>query len=122
LEALRVLETKNDFFSSICSTFHNTHNICLFIPASSLVDWVKDGVAKYWNNKEEDCLAMIKLWGPVDCIQFSMPIHISMPFRHLVSFFWTAYVSFTRGGSDDEEDSKKDESTLKRRLSVSGDY
>jgi len=79
------------------------------------VDWVKDGVTKYWNNKEEDCLAMIKLWGPSDCIQFSMPIHISMPFRHMVSFFWTAYVSFTRGGSD-EEDSK-----LKRRLSVSGD-
>ncbi|KAL7498807.1 hypothetical protein ACHAWT_006664 [Skeletonema menzelii] len=77
--------------------------------------WMKDGVTKYWNNKEEDCLAMIKLWGPSDCIQFSMPIHISMPFRHLVSFFWTAYVSFTRGGSD-EEDKK-----LKRTLSVSGD-
>mmetsp|Transcript_11662 Transcript_11662/g.23368 ORF Transcript_11662/g.23368 Transcript_11662/m.23368 type:complete len:283 (+) Transcript_11662:168-1016(+) len=77
--------------------------------------WMKDGVTKYWNNKEEDCLAMIKLWGPSDCIQFSMPIHISMPFRHLVSFFWTAYVSFTRGGSN-EEDNK-----LKRTLSVSGD-
>ena len=79
------------------------------------IDWVKDGVTKYWNNKEEDCLAMIKLWGPSDCIQFSMPIHISMPFRHMVSFFWTAYVSFTRGGSDEED------SQLKRRLSVSGD-
>jgi len=77
--------------------------------------WMKDGIGKYWNNKEEDCLAMIKLWGPSDCIQFSMPIHISMPFRHLVSFFWTAYVSFTRGGSS-EEDNK-----LKRTLSVSGD-
>ncbi len=83
--------------------------------AISSVVWMKDGVTKYWNNKEEDCLAMIKLWGPSDCIQFSMPIHISMPFRHLVSFFWTAYVSFTRGGSS-EEDNK-----LKRTLSVSGD-
>eukprot|EP00584_Thalassiosira_punctigera_P007855 CAMPEP_0172533890 /NCGR_PEP_ID=MMETSP1067-20121228/6444_1 /TAXON_ID=265564 ORGANISM="Thalassiosira punctigera, Strain Tpunct2005C2" /NCGR_SAMPLE_ID=MMETSP1067 /ASSEMBLY_ACC=CAM_ASM_000444 /LENGTH=226 /DNA_ID=CAMNT_0013318603 /DNA_START=284 /DNA_END=964 /DNA_ORIENTATION=- len=78
--------------------------------------WVKDGCTKYWNNKEEDCLAMIKLWGPSDCIQFSMPIHFSMPFRHMVSFFWTAYVSFTRGGDD-----KEDVSKLKRRLSVSGD-
>ena len=49
------------------------------------LDWVKDGCAKYWANKEDDLTAMIKLWGPSDCIQFSMPIHISMPFRHLVS-------------------------------------
>ena len=61
------------------------------------LDWVKDGCTKYWNNKEEDLTAMFKLWGPIDCIQFSMPIHISMPFRHIVSFFWTAYISFTRG-------------------------
>ena len=80
------------------------------------LDWIRDGCAKYWNNKEEDCLAMIKLWGPSDCLQFSMPIHISMPFRHMVSFFWTAYVSFTRGGGDEVEPTK-----VKRRLSVSGD-
>ncbi|KAL3806540.1 hypothetical protein ACHAXA_006593 [Cyclostephanos tholiformis] len=61
------------------------------------IDWVRNGCEKYWNNKEEDLTAMIRLWGPVDCIQFSMPIHYSMPFRHIVSFFWTAYISFTRG-------------------------
>jgi len=83
------------------------------------LDWVKDGCTKYWNNMDEDCLAMIKLWGPSDCIQFSMPVHISMPFRHMVSFFWTAYVSFTRGGA--EEESKEEVTRLKRRLSVSGD-
>ena len=79
----------------------------------------QDGCTKYWNNMDEDCLAMIKLWGPSDCIQFSMPVHISMPFRHMVSFFWTAYVSFTRGGA--EEESKEEVTRLKRRLSVSGD-
>ncbi|KAL7471510.1 hypothetical protein ACHAXS_011795 [Conticribra weissflogii] len=82
------------------------------------IDWVKDGCTKYWGNKEEDLTAMIKLWGPSDCIQFSMPIHISMPFRHMVSFFWTAYVSFTRGSVSDDEEGIR---TLKRRLSVSGD-
>lgn len=61
---------------------------------------------------------MIKLWGPSDCIQFCLPIHISMPFRHMVSFFWTAYVSFTRGAAGDD---KEDVGKLKRRLSVSGD-
>ena len=88
------------------------------------LDWVRDGCTKYWNNIDEDCLAMIKLWGPSDCIQFSMPIHISMPFRHMVSFFWTAYVSFTRGGADADDNGEGEEKakTLKRRLSVSGDY
>lgn len=80
--------------------------------------WIKDGCTKYWNNKEDDCLAMIKLWGPSDCIQFCMPLHLSMPFRHMVSFFWTAYVSFTRGGTDATEE---EVGKLKKRLSVSGD-
>jgi len=60
-------------------------------------DWVKDGVTKYVGNLKEDLTAMAQLWGPSDCIQFVLPVHIRMPFRHLVSFFWTAYVSFTRG-------------------------
>jgi hypothetical protein len=64
------------------------------------IDWMKDGVTKYRKNMEEDLTAMIKLWGPSDCVQFVLPIHIRMPFRHMVSFFWTAYVSFTRGGTD----------------------
>lgn len=59
--------------------------------------WVKDGVSKYMSNARSDLEAMIKLWGPSDCVQFVLPVHIRMPFRHLVSFFWTAYVSFTRG-------------------------
>jgi hypothetical protein len=66
------------------------------------MDWIKDGVTKYSKNMKEDLTAMIKLWGPSDCVQFVLPIHIRMPFRHMVSFFWTAYVSFTRGGADKE--------------------
>lgn len=66
-------------------------------------DWVKDGVTKYTSNLQEDLTAMIQLWGPSDCVQFVLPIHIRMPFRHLVSFFWTAYVSFTRGAIDEDE-------------------
>lgn len=64
--------------------------------------WVKDGVTKYSNNLQEDLKAMIVLWGPSDCVQFVLPLHIRMPFRHLVSFFWTAYVSFTRGAIEED--------------------
>ncbi|GAX19032.1 hypothetical protein FisN_8Hh255 [Fistulifera solaris] len=61
------------------------------------VDWAHDGITKYSKNMKEDLTAMIQLWGPSDCVQFILPVHIRMPFRHIVSFFWTAYVSFTRG-------------------------
>lgn len=73
-------------------------------------DWVKDGVSKYVGNAKEDLTAMVQLWGPSDCIQFVLPIHVRMPFRHMVSFFWTAYVSFTRGAiepSDEDDDDTK---------------
>jgi hypothetical protein len=61
----------------------------------------KDGVSRYINNAQEDLTAMVKLWGPSDCVQFVLPLHIRMPFRHMVSFFWTAYVSFTRGSIEE---------------------
>jgi hypothetical protein len=67
------------------------------------IDWVRDGLSKYKNNAEDDLKAMVKLWGPSDCIQFVLPVHIRMPFRHIVSFFWTAYVSFTRGSIESED-------------------
>jgi hypothetical protein len=67
------------------------------------IDWIQDGVGKYCSNAKDDLSAMIKLWGPSDCIQFVLPVHIRLPFRHVVSFFWTAYVSFTRGAIDDDE-------------------
>lgn len=67
------------------------------------IDWAKNGMTKYKTNMKEDLTAMVKLWGPSDCVQFVLPLHIRMPFRHLVSFFWTAYVSFTRGSIDKEE-------------------
>jgi len=86
------------------------------------VDWVRDGLSKYRKNMSEDLSAMIKLWGPSDCVQFVLPVHIRMPFRHLVSFFWTAYVSFTRGGAEPETEEEKAAlvAKLKRRASVGG--
>lgn len=66
------------------------------------ITWVQDGCSKYTTNMKEDLTAMIKLWGPSDCVQFVLPLHIRMPFRHMVSFFWTAYVSYTRGAIEEE--------------------
>jgi hypothetical protein len=55
------------------------------------------GCTKYYNNFAKDTWAMFCLWGPADCILFSLPIWLRMPSRHVVSFGWTAYVSFLRG-------------------------
>jgi hypothetical protein len=59
-------------------------------------DWVCDGISKWRGNLFADWEALLKVWTPADCIQFVLPMWIRMPFRHCVSFFWTAYVSFTR--------------------------
>ena len=72
-------------------------------PSYNPLDWMSHGVSKYYNNMQEDLTAMIQLWGPSDCIQFVLPIYIRMPFRHMVSFFWTAYVSFTRGKIEEDD-------------------
>jgi len=60
------------------------------------VDWFKQGLTKWQSNFKQDFVALVKLWGPSDCIQFAIPVWMRMPFRHAVSFFWTAYVSYTR--------------------------
>ncbi|KAL7560057.1 hypothetical protein ACA910_016119 [Epithemia clementina (nom. ined.)] len=85
--------------------FPSYYTVKEFISGTSWnpVDWARDGVAKYIKNSKQDLTAMVRLWGPSDCVQFALPTHIRMPFRHLVSFFWTAYVSFTRGSIDKKQ-------------------
>ena len=70
----------------------------IFGDSWSPITWATTGLTKYYKNFYDDFTAMAKLWGPSDCVQFVLPLHLRMPFRHAVSFFWTSYVSFTRGG------------------------
>lgn len=64
------------------------------------VDWVQGGVSCYFHNLKDDLIAGFKVWLPSDCIQFVLPVHLRMPYRHCVSFLWTAYLSFARGAAD----------------------
>lgn len=86
--------------------FPTYYTVKEFVGGSSWnpADWVQNGVSKYIHNSKEDLTAMVQLWLPSDCVQFMLPVHIRLPFRHLVSFFWTAYVSFTRGAIDDKKE------------------
>jgi hypothetical protein len=69
----------------------------VFSDSWSFSDWVSAGVGKYQNNFSSDAAATIKVWGPVDVVCFSAPMYLRLPLRHVISFFWTAYLSFIRG-------------------------
>ncbi|MEM8648880.1 MAG: Mpv17/PMP22 family protein, partial [Pseudomonadota bacterium] len=60
-------------------------------------EWVQDGVRKYLANWLVDVPQLIYVWAPTDLVCFSVPLYLRMPLRHVVSFAWTAYLSFLRG-------------------------
>ena len=58
---------------------------------------VVDGLRHWVENFSVDQVKMISVWGPADFVIFSVPMWLRLPTRHVVSFGWTAYVSFLRG-------------------------
>ncbi|KAJ8602093.1 hypothetical protein CTAYLR_001648 [Chrysophaeum taylorii] len=58
---------------------------------------VSNGLTKYVTNFLPDQTAMLSVWFPADFIIFSVPLWLRLPTRHVVSFGWTAYLSFLRG-------------------------
>ena len=66
-------------------------------------DWVIDGVGNYRKNMVQDLVAMVSVTIPSDCVQVILPLHLRMIVRHFVSFFWTSYISFSRGEIERKE-------------------
>jgi hypothetical protein len=60
--------------------------------------WVGTGLANYQANFGKDELDLLRVWLPADLVCFSVPLYLRLPVRHVVSFVWTAYLSFARGG------------------------
>lgn len=60
--------------------------------------WCSTGIDNYQTNFSKDEADLIKVWMPADLICFSVPLYLRLPVRHVVSFVWTAYLSFARGG------------------------
>lgn len=60
--------------------------------------WVSTGLDNYITNFAKDELDLLRVWVPADLVCFSVPLYLRLPVRHVVSFAWTAYLSFTRGG------------------------
>mmetsp|Transcript_42300 Transcript_42300/g.92706 ORF Transcript_42300/g.92706 Transcript_42300/m.92706 type:complete len:269 (+) Transcript_42300:144-950(+) len=60
--------------------------------------WASSGLGNYQANFAKDALDVVRVWGPADLIIFSVPLYLRLPVRHVVSFVWTAYLSFVRGG------------------------
>lgn len=60
--------------------------------------WFQTGLGNYTQNLSKDCYDVVRVWGPADLLCFSVPLYLRLPVRHVVSFVWTAYLSFVRGG------------------------
>mmetsp|Transcript_18683 Transcript_18683/g.45123 ORF Transcript_18683/g.45123 Transcript_18683/m.45123 type:complete len:315 (+) Transcript_18683:93-1037(+) len=60
--------------------------------------WVDTGITNYQTNFAKDELDLLRVWFPADLVCFSVPLYLRLPVRHVVSFVWTAYLSFSRGG------------------------
>ena len=60
--------------------------------------WVSSGWESYTTNFAKDEVDLLKVWFPADLVCFSVPLYLRLPSRHIVSFVWTAYLSFARGG------------------------
>jgi len=60
--------------------------------------WTATGLENYQQNFAKDEVDLLRVWFPADIVCFSVPLYLRLPVRHIVSFVWTAYLSFTRGG------------------------
>ena len=60
--------------------------------------WFSSGFDTYTTNFSKDEVDLLKVWFPADLVCFSVPLYLRLPVRHIVSFVWTAYLSFARGG------------------------
>mmetsp|Transcript_47909 Transcript_47909/g.154295 ORF Transcript_47909/g.154295 Transcript_47909/m.154295 type:complete len:275 (-) Transcript_47909:246-1070(-) len=59
---------------------------------------ISSGIEKYQANFGKDEFDLLRVWLPADLVCFSVPLYLRLPVRHVVSFVWTAYLSFARAG------------------------
>jgi hypothetical protein len=70
----------------------------VFSGSTDPLEWASSGLAMYCANFAKDEFDLLRVWLPADLVCFSVPLYLRLPVRHLVSFVWTAYLSFARGG------------------------
>ena len=61
------------------------------------------GLERYRQNCVEDNLKIWTMWIPGDLVVYAVPIWMRLPLNHGISFLWTCYLSFLRGGSSENE-------------------
>lgn len=70
----------------------------VFSGSADPIVWASTGLDNYQMNFAKDEFDLLRVWFPADLICFSVPLYLRLPVRHVVSFVWTAYLSFSRGG------------------------
>ena len=67
---------------------------------SSAAALLPNAMRKYASNAVEDNVSMWLLWVPCDAIIYAIPLWMRLPANHAISFCWTCYLSFLRGGDE----------------------
>lgn len=70
----------------------------VFSGSATPAEWLSSGWHNYSTNFRKDEFDLLRVWLPADLVCFSVPLYLRLPVRHVVSFVWTAYLSFSRGG------------------------
>jgi len=86
--------------SVLCGVYLPTFYVfktAVFSPVMDPLEWIMTGTSNYAKNVSKDAKDVVRLWFPADLVCFSVPLYLRLPVRHIVSFVWTAYLSFVRG-------------------------
>jgi len=70
----------------------------LFSGSADPTVWTSVGLDNFMTNFHKDELDALRVWLPADLVCFSVALYLRLPVRHIVSFGWTAYLSFMHGG------------------------
>ena len=102
-QSLRAVLAKCGMMNGFCDpcfflpTFY-VFKAAVFSDVVSVQAWVSTGFGNYTKNCWKDWYDVVRVWAPADIVCFSVPLYLRLPVRHVVSFVWTAYLSFARGG------------------------
>lgn len=81
--------------------FYSIKEVLLLGGSKAMGTSITSGLAAYRDNFLQDNLASWAVWIPADLLIFAAPMWLRMPLDHSVSWLWTMFLSYMRGGTRD---------------------
>lgn len=122
-ESSVVVVLKKVFFDLLIQTTLVTLPVAYLTKAAIFRDSAKQGLTRYWQDITTNGLLTkyFLLWGPVQCITFSIiPEHLRVSFIAVVSFFWLIILSTVSARPNQTVSTVKPPSVKKQGVLVKG--